>query len=125
MEEEGRVGCVTNRPGHRGRKEALHLHKKWYKQESGEAGSKVSQSNSGSSGAAGVGDTPEQHGTETMREVRAGSEGGSKKEQGIKTLQKLGFCRRSCVQGWDVGKGDMGATLTVVVRLFIGTQRIR
>lgn len=68
----------------------------------------MSQSNSGSSGAAGVGDTPEQHGAETMRAVRAGSEGGSKKEQGIKTLQKLGFCRSSCVQGWDVGKGDMG-----------------
>jgi hypothetical protein len=51
-----------------------------------------------------------------MRAVRAGSEGGSKKEQGIKTLQKLGFCRRSCVQGWDVGKGDMGATLTYMLQ---------
>ena len=112
VEGEGRAGCDTNHPGHRGHKEVMHLHKKWYKQERVEALSRVlSQSNSGSSGELGVGDTPKHNDARTTMVSREGNELVSKKEQGIKALQKLGFCRSRCVKGWDVGKGDMGSTL--------------
>jgi hypothetical protein len=98
VEGERRVECGTNRLGQRGRKEAMQPHKGCQKQECVEESITVAQYRS-------VRDTTA---------VRVDTELGSKREQGIRALQKLGFCRISCVKGLDVGKGDMGITLNLL-----------
>ena len=111
VEGERRAEYGTNRPGQRGRTEAMQPHKGWQKQECVEDSIRTARSNSGSSGALGGGNTPQYHSARNTTAVRAGTELGSKREQWIRALQKLGFCRISCVKGLDVGKGDMGITL--------------
>ena len=62
------------------------------------------------------GDIDQHHDARKTIAARTSTEIGSKREQGIRTLQKLGFCRGSCVKGLDVGKGDMGITLRHMLR---------
>jgi hypothetical protein len=86
-------------------------HKGWQKQECVDESIRVAWSNIGSSEVLGGGDSPQYGSARNTTAVRAGKELSSKREQEIRALQKLGFCRISCVKGLDVGKGDMGITL--------------
>jgi hypothetical protein len=70
-------------------------HKGWQKQECVDESIRVTWSNIGSSEVLGGGDTPQYGSARNTTAVRAGKELSSKREQEIRALQKLGFCRIS------------------------------
>jgi hypothetical protein len=111
VDGEGRAECGTNRPGYRGRKEVLQPHRGWQKQERVGESMRGSRGGSRSLGQRDEGDITQHCDARKTVKARTSTEMDSKREQRIRNLQKLGFCRDSCVKGLDVGKGDLGITL--------------
>jgi hypothetical protein len=85
--------------------------KGWQKQERVGESMRGSRDDSRSLGERDEGDIDQHSDARKTIKARTSTETVSKREQGIRNLQKLGFCRDSCVKGLDVGKGDLGITL--------------
>jgi hypothetical protein len=85
--------------------------KGWQKQERVGESMRGSRDDSRSLGERDEGDIDQHSDARKTIKARTSTETVSKREQGIRNLQKLGFCRISCVKGLDVGKGDMGITV--------------